>query len=277
MSDNEDKDNFIEFPEYKTKQKKKKIKLPDAVYEKGNELKIIPYETNKNLIKKRPYMIADIIPSHPFAVIFNGMRGSGKTQLCVNLVTRPNFYGEDEKGNKYFDLTYFFSPTGKVDDLVKYLDIDEEKIFVKFDSSELDKIYEEQKKIIEKKGIEKSPKILIIFDDIQSDQPFMRSKLFKQVFFMGRHFNISCILLGQSWTQTPRHCRVNATNIFFFPGSNSEVKLMVDEYTPPRMSKKQFNKLIMDATDENHNFLHINKQVNFKTRFRKNLNIIFEL
>ena len=73
------------------KQKKDETKLPKECKDAG--FKIIPFPTNKNQIKQRSAMERDIIPRHSSSVIFNGKSGSGKSQLLVNLMARPEFYG----------------------------------------------------------------------------------------------------------------------------------------------------------------------------------------
>jgi hypothetical protein len=56
----------------------------------------------------------------------------------------------------------------------------------------------------------------------------------------------------------------------------SEMELLVEEFTPPGMSKKNFMAMVQHATKEKHNFLHINMKVPFEERYRKNLDTILE-
>jgi len=246
---------------------KEKCKSVPQCYRKG--LKIGPLPTNKSKIKQRPNAEAGIIPTHASSVIFSGKSGSGKTNLMISLLTRKNFY----KG--YFDKIYLFSPTAHGgDDLVSYINPTE--IDTDFDIKKLEKIISDQAKAIEEKTIVKSDKILLLFDDIQSDARFMRSKAFLKCFIQCRHLNISTWLCGQSWTRTPRACRLQSNNIFFFPGSQSEVDLMVQEFRPPGLSKKDFYALIGHATDEPYQFLHVNMRQPAKQRFRKNLDTLLE-
>lgn len=277
---NEYENNIILLPEYKginAKDKEKnKIKLPKEVANAG--LSIVPYPTNKLNIPQRENMKSHVIPIHPSSVIMNGKSGQGKTNLLVNLMSRPEFYGP-VNGKPYFDITFLFSPTsGGGDDLVRFLQIPQKRIFTKFSNTTLNDIVSKQKKLIEeKKDLLKVPKICIIFEDIQSCKSFMNGDCFLQCFLMNRHYNMSVYLLGQSWTKTPRACRLQANNIFFFPGSKSEHRLLVEEFNPPKMSKKEFHDLVDYATADDHSFLHINMREPPKTRFRKNLDMVLEL
>ena len=214
-------------------------------------------------------MIDGVIPTHASSVIFSGKSGSGKSNLMISLLTRKNFYLD------YFDKVYLFSPTAHGgDDLVQY--IKPNQIETDFDIKLLESIIEKQRDVIADKGIVKSDKILLLFDDIQSDSKFMNSKAFLKCFIQCRHLNISTWLGGQSWTKTPRACRLQANNIMLFPGSQSEVDLLVQEFSPPGLTKKQFYEMINYATAEPFNFLHINMRQPPKTRFRKNLDIVME-
>ena len=255
----------FELPKNEAKPKQPKgYKIPKEI-KNANPLQIIPYKTNKKKIKLTPMMEADIIPRHASAVIFNGKSGSGKSNLMINLLTRPQFFA------KYFDLTFLFSPTAGTDDLPQYLNLPKKRVFSRFDTKVLDHIIDTQQTIIEKDGIVKSPKILIIFDDIISDAKFMKSKNFTKCFIACRHLNISTFILSQSWTKVPRVCRLQANNIFMFPSSASEVKLLCEEFCPPHTTQQEFKKIIEEATRGTHDFLHINNRCGPDRRFRHNL------
>jgi len=246
---------------------------------KNEDLKIIKFSTDKSLIEVRPYQASYIIPKHPFRLILTGRSGSGKSNLLVNLMKKSIFYGRtdpsDEKSG-YFDLVFLFSPTAGIgDDLVAHLDIPSQRIYTDPSTylARLNHIFETQDALIKSGGIAKSPKILCIFDDIQSATKFMNSDAFTKLFIAGRHSNISIIVAIQSWTRLPRVLRLQASNIMLFPSSNSEVELLADEYTPPGSSKREFMGLVQHATREPYNFLHINNQ-SPDNKYRKNLDIV---
>jgi hypothetical protein len=280
----EDEDVGFEFEPLiiEEEEKEKDCEPPKECKKKENILKIIPFPTNKKDIEQRPFMKEDIIPRHSSSVIFNGRSGSGKSNLLINLLSRPEFYGrtkpKDEK-SQYFDLIFLFSPTADGgDDLVRFLKIPEKRIFTHPDTKVLDNILKTQKDFIAEKGLEKSPKILIIFEDIQSNNGrIMNSPSFLKCFIQARHLNVSTWLLGQSFTRTPRACRLQANNIFMFPSSGSEIKILVEEFCPPHTDKKTFQKLIEHATKEQYNFLHINMRQPPEKRFRKNLDTILKI
>jgi len=238
-----------------------------------NLLAIEPLETSKSKIKQNALMKQDVIPRHPSSVIFNGSSGSGKSTLLCNLLTKPQFY------KNYFKKKdiYLISPTGATDDMFDHIDIEEKNICVDIRKKAqplLRKIMESQKKIIDAKGTDKAAKILIIFEDIQSDARFMRSSEFLKCFLMNRHYGLSVWLCGQSFTLTPRACRLQANNIFVFQPTNNEREILVDNYNPPGMSKHEFESVLDHCTNEPYSFMHINKRIGFNKRYRKGLGTI---
>ena len=260
------------------KDTKKQKELPKEVKKAG--LSIVPFKTNKAQIEQRETMKQGIIPHHPSSTIFNGASGSGKSNLLVNLLTRPEFYGK-RNGKHYFDKIHMFSPTaGEMDDLCQHLidhcGLETSDIHNEFDQKLLLSILDDQQKAIKKKGIHKSPKTLLLLDDIQSDKKFLASKAIKRLFLMNRHYNTSTWLCGQSFNLTPRACRLQANNLFLFPMGGSEKKVLIDEFSPPGLTKKEFEELVDHATSEQYQFLHVAKKQPPATRFRKNLDTILE-
>ena len=273
-----DLEPYDSYLEKKANQGKSKRKDAPANID-PNVLKIVDFPTNKSKIPQRPLMEANIIPRHPFSCILNGKSGSGKSTLLLNLCCMPQFYGPTDKKNdksKYFDLIFMFSPTAGQDDLPEYLNLPANRIIQDNFISKLEHIITTQKGIIERKKIENAPKILIIFDDIQSQDAFMRSGNFLKCFIQNRHYSISTILCSQSFTRTPRACRLQCSSVFYFPGSMSEMELLVEEFCPPGMTKKNFMAMVQHATKDKHHFLHINMKVPFEERYRKNLDTILE-
>jgi len=274
--------DLMPFAEYLEKDNKivKKKDTPIS----NNLLEIVEFKSNKSKIPQRQLMELNIIPRHPASIIMNGKSGSGKSTLLLNLCCMPQFYGPTQKNgskqeinkSRYHDLIFMFSPTSFQDDLPEYLNLDEKYIITENFENRLEHIITTQRGIIEKKKIENSPKILIIFDDIQSQDGFMRSGSFLKCFIQNRHYNISTILCSQSFTRTPRACRLQASSIFFFSGSASEMELLVDEFCPSGMTKKQFMEMIKYTVKDKHSFMHINMKVPAEERYRKNLNNILK-
>lgn len=240
-------------------------------------LDITAMPTNKNKIKVRPLMEDCTIPKFPQSLLMVGSSSSGKTTALMNLMTKKHFY----KG--FHDFVFLFSITAKLDDSFEPLKLKKEHIF---DTEEdmienLEIIFEAQKKNVENKKINECPKILLIFEDLTTNEKLMKNKTFKSLWTLGRHLNIQVIAMIHKYKALPRTQRLNAMNIIFFRGSGDETLQLVDDYTPPGHTKKEFLKLVEYATapgkKKKHNFLYMCNKLAFKIKFRQNFDTILEL
>lgn len=234
---------------------------------------IEPIPTSKDNIKQPKAAEKEVIPRITSSVILNGSSGSGKTTLLANLLTKKEFY----KG--FFDRIFLISPTGKSDDIQKYLKLSDDDIIDDLGQAAgfIQELMDSQRQIIETEGADKAPQYAIVYDDVIADTDFTNSTQFVKSFIASRHYNFTTFLCSQSWTACPRRCRLQAMNICFFKGSNSENELIAEEYTPPDYTKKQFLAVVEFATREDYSFLHINKRVDFKIRYRRNLDQVIKL
>ena len=79
-------------------------------------------------------MKQNVIPRHASSVIFNGKSGSGKSNLMLSMMVKPEMFGKDKKEKHYFDEVYLFSPTAHGgDDLVKFLELKDDNVSTEFD------------------------------------------------------------------------------------------------------------------------------------------------
>lgn len=241
------------------------------------DLTIHPIETDKKKIKLRPAMENCTIPAFPQSLVMVGSTRSGKTTALMNLMTNHNFY----KG--FHNFVFLFSITAKLDDSFKPLKLKKTHIFdTEADMIEnLKTIFEAQKRNVENKGIANSPKILLIFEDLTTNEKLMRNHIFKSLFTLGRHLNIQVIALIHKYKALPRTQRLNAMNIIFFRSSGDETDQLVDDFTPPGHTKKEFKEIVEYATAPNaeseYNFLYICNKLPFKIKFRKNFDTILTL
>jgi hypothetical protein len=231
--------------------------------------------TQKDGIYNCPASLQDVIPRTTSNVLFIGSSGSGKSTLLVNLVESPQFYG-----NGTFDRKILISPTCKSDDIQKQLtEIHSDDMIddLKKAGSFLEELMQEQREVIESEGAGAAARVLLIFDDCVADKQFLKLEVFTKVFIASRHYGLTVFICSQSFTQVPRRCRLQAQNIFVFPGSNSEMEVLAEETSPPGFSKRQMANLISFCTEEKFSFMHFNRRVPHEIRYRKNLNEIVDL
>jgi hypothetical protein len=145
----------------------------------------------------------------------------------------------------------------------------------------LEIIFESQKKNVENKKISECPKILLVFEDLTTNEKLMKNTTFKSLWTLGRHLNIQVISMIHKYKALPRTQRMNAMNIMFFKATGDENLQLADDYTPPGHTKKEFLKVIEYATASDkrsrHNFLYICNKVASEIKFRKNFETILKL
>ena len=234
--------------------------------------KIQVIDTKKSKIPQIKAAKDGILLKAPFSLLVNGKTGSGKSMAILNLISQPWGY------KNYFDKIIVFSPTaGICDDLWDGI-VSEDNIINNPQPEFIDMIFDSQKKQLkQKKHIHLIDKVLIIFDDCQGVSKHFDKELTK-IFVKNRHFNISCVWMGQSYKRSlPRAARLQASGVMLCPASNSETQNFIEEYAPPNMSKKQFQQLIDYCLSDPYNFLFINTQVPFNSRYRKNFDEILFL
>lgn len=251
----------------------KKPKTSGAASDGSYDLSITTIPTKKDKIKQPFLSEHDVIPRINSSVLFVGASGSGKTTVLANLMTRKDMLGSA------FDRVFLFSPTALTDDIQGYLGLDEDDICdnMKDVPDILDNIMDDQREQIQERGAHRAPKYCIIFDDVVADRDLMKADQFTKCFIMCRHFNLTTLICSQSYKQIPRKCRLQANNIIYFAGSNSENEAIIEDRCPPNYTRKDGLKLVAFATREKYSFLHINMRVPFDQRYRRNFDEVIHV
>lgn len=237
-------------------------------------LKISPLPTKAKNIKVPPLM-EQIGLKHPFSLACYGTTGSGKSVCILNILTQPHMYGE------YFDEIYLFSVTGNSDDSFDVLNLDKKHIITTGMISKLKKILQKQKRIVESKGIDRAPKLCLIFEDLTANKKLMNSPDFLRSYVQNRHLSMSVLACCHKFNALIRTARLNSNHHIVFPCSESEMARIVDEHQPPELNRREFEDLIRYAftpDEENQRpFLWIATKIPTKTRFRRSLDQILQL
>ena len=244
--------------------------------------KVKPGKNNDDDIPQPAATKAGLAPKAPFRMLISGSSGSGKTTVACHILGKMF--------KNYFHEIMFFSPTVLTDPAWDCMDIeDDDSITVKenLDPEDIYELYdkaEQEMKGKKKKGkkanksMKNSKRRLIVVDDGISNKKFMKSDDLLKIFVQGRHLNISIVVLTQSYMKVERSCRLQASDILFFPSNFSEVHRVSDEHCPPNCSTKDFKKLVVFATSNNkHDFLYIKRREDPSSRFRRNFDQIITL
>lgn len=259
----------------------------------ADPLNIEAVETKKSQIPQRQLMKLGIIPKHPKISIMTGPAGSGKTTLVANLLMKPQFYGASFEGmhipkgqerkhqkdpikpKPYYDHIILLIGSGDdmYDDLIDDGTINQ--VIRNPKPSHVAQIIKTQEELLREAGgnIMKTPKLLVICDDLMSNKKLMNSKPFSDLSIKNRHLNASIWYLSQYVNLVPKSIREQATNVFIFRCTAQCQQVLMEQFREPRVSKSEFETMLEHATeiekDGKPNFLHINKAHLHK--FRKNL------
>ncbi len=210
------------------------------------------------------------LPLKPCNYGIFGRKGSGKTNLLLNLLTR-----KESPWYKHFDLIFLISPTADRDDKMKELveDIGEDQYFKTLSNETLTAIIETVDSHTEefkakKKNKGKKPSYLIIYDDVIHDLVRKKdTRLICMLATQNRHRHITNVYLLQKYnTYLPTVVRSNLDCISYYRSDNKgELEAFVKEQNQDEEALMEMYKF---ATSEPFSFLHVNMYTP-KTRFYK--------
>lgn len=112
------------------------------------------------------------------------------------------------------------------------------------------------------------PNSIFIFDDVICD----KQNNIKSYFCMGRHKNVDCFYLTQSYTHIPKHLiRENANLIILFKQDDMNLKHIYDDFgVASDMSFQKFKDMCKQCWKKKYEFLVIDIESEFnKGRYRK--------
>ena len=218
--------------------------------------------------------------------------GSGKTVTIVNLLTN---HFTTRGGESCFDRIYLWSPTAfsdrnwdPVDELVRKrmrLPAEEPWRFEDWDPSELQRVLAKQKAVVAKQKIQFDSKkppggqlkgIMVVIDDFAARKDVLHSdnNVVAQLFFHGRHSNVSCIVATQSIKSVSRPIRLNCTGFLLWRVKNYTEYQVAEEEVSNLIDRLTFRAIYDEVTaSSRHDFLFLDLQGDDKHKtFYKNLN-----
>lgn len=172
-----------------------------------------------------------------FAMSITAKRNMGKSVLLRDLISQiGHWYSE----------CYVFSQTARLQpDLFDF--VASSFIIDGFDESVLNRIWKTQEEsvlLMKSMNIKNIPRIIIIFDDVIGDPRIRNSKIFNNLFILGRHINLSVIVLSQEVggrAGLPKVVRANLDiAIAFNLNSEYDRKLFVSQYLTTKSTKIGF-------------------------------------
>lgn len=172
--------------------------------------------------------------------IISGPSNCGKTSVAFNMLTNPNGLCF---GNLYIYSKSLNQPKYQL--LEKILSNVPDVNYFKFNSDE---------SIIEPS--EANPYSIFLFDDIACEN---HDKI-RSYFSMGRHNNIDCIYIAQTYSKIPKQLiRDNVNLLIIFKQDETNLKHIYKEHVGTDMSFETFKHLCRQAWTDKYGFLVITK------------------
>lgn len=191
-------------------------------------------------------------------------QSSGKTTTVINLLAKPEFYGNYFDGNDIF----LFCPTASQESWQMFINnkqIPKQNIKYEFDAYTIRNILDMLKEEFEmaKMSGEQPTQKLLLFDDLAfsgvfSSNATKKENLVNELFCNSRHYLVSVWVLGQHYAQFSPVLRNNATALIIWDATNKQWANVADDYDNTE-NRKEFLKAMKNATKKPYNFVFINK------------------
>lgn len=169
-----------------------------------------------------------------------GPSNCGKTNLIINLLINEN-------GLRYFNVYVYcktlFQP--------KYVFL--EKVLQKVPGVSFQKMHENDKVL---NPLEAKDNSIIIFDDVACE----KQDNIRSYFAMGRHKNIDCFYLNQTYSKIPKQLiRDNANLIIIFKQDDINLRHVYEEHASADMTWNEFREMCLKVWNVPYGYLVINK------------------
>lgn len=180
-----------------------------------------------------------------------GGSGCGKTNLMITLLEHPNglrfenvyLYSKSLYQPKYQYLKHLLGPIKGIG----YFEFQDDESIIPPDDIKANSI--------------------IIFDDVIC----CSQSIIRDYYCFGRHKNIDCFYLSQTYSSIPKQLiRDNANFVVIFKQDNTNLKHIYNDHVNVDMSFEQFRNLCLKCWNEKYGFLVIDKEFELnKGRYRK--------
>lgn len=204
------------------------------LYKLPVSIRMLEFKDNESERKKNGILLPNTVRA-----LIVGASNSGKTSALISLVLSPNglrfsniyIYSKSLNQPKYKYLEEIFSKIKEIG-------------FFTFSSSE---------EVINPDEAEKQS--LCIFDDVSLEN----QNIIREWFSRGRHHDLDCFYLCQSYAHTPKHLiRDNVNFLIIFPQDGLNLSHIHSEHVTD-MNLKEFQRICQLCWSQKFGFLVINK------------------
>lgn len=211
------------------------------------------------------------LPQHPALLYIPSVRGSGKTNLLVHLLTSKMPYGYC----KFFHQIYLFS--GSLGQPIwKKLKLDEDNLREEYSNDDFNNIVDKLKS-----NDDIGKRTLIIIDDMTGQNIYHDKSSLYKFCFNHRHYpfnaGTSIWFVSHQYKGLQKALRNNITDLIIYKINSEIEKKEFWEDNGSGIDKDTFYKLLDMATEQKYNFFYIKKDEPLNTRFRINFDTIINI
>tara|TARA_R110001592_G_scaffold120194_2_gene324105 strand:- start:974 stop:1714 length:741 start_codon:yes stop_codon:yes gene_type:complete len=194
----------------------------------------------------------------PMRVLMIAKTGDAKSTTLGNYLLKDEAYKNDFEPENIYIFSGSVAGDKKLSTIISELDIPPQNVFGEFDNDVVNVIYEllvEQFNDNVENGIKDKKKLnsLIVFDDLAFNDSFKdkgKSDGIKRVFFNGRKFLVSCIIISQKYSSISTNLRENASGLVIGKCSNKQLDLIEQDHNYLKSGKKAFKELFRKTTEK---------------------------
>lgn len=263
----------------------------------------------------------NVLPKHEFTMGIIAPKGSGKTTLIVNLLLFYSNYfhtiivfSPSLKADEKWDWVKeqpLLKENNELKDWLQHLKskkqnkivqtplpqndiIEKEKVFTgkipevhfftEYSENDLEKIMDDQQKMIDllhSYGVTKhvANRVLIVFDDLVGSSLFSSKKdnPFKKLNANHRHYSFSMMMVTQAYKEIPKTVRTQYSCIVFFEIANEKELEVIYQDFPMGYKYEDWLKIYHYCTQGDHDFCFIDFQKPKHQRIMKNFDEFVEI
>ena len=227
---------------------------------KGFELHRMKDRSDSYVTKKNPLF------NLPMRLVIVAKTGGGKSSLLGNLLLKEDGYKNDFLPENIFIFSGSLAGDVKMKVITRELDIEPENQFSDYNEEALEGIYDylvSRFNDLVEQGVKDKQELnsLIILDDLAYSNAFKdsgKNDQIKRIFFNGRKFCISIIIISQKYTSVSTPLRENLSGLIIGASSNKQIELVSGDHNYLTQGYNGFRKMFLDSTKEPYHNLIIN-------------------
>jgi len=227
---------------------------------KGFELHRMKDRSDSYVTKK------NVLFNLPMRLVIVAKTGGGKSSLLGNLLLKEDGYRDNFLPENIFIFSGSLAGDVKMRTITRELDIDPENQFSDYNEEALEGIYDylvSRFNDLVEQGVKDKQELnsLIILDDLAYSNAFKnnsKDSQLRRIFFNGRKFCISIIIISQKYTSVSTPLRENLSALIIGASSNKQVELVSSDHNYLKSGYNSFRRMFLDATKEPYHNLIIN-------------------